>query len=218
MKYKVVMWDLDGTLLDTLEDLADSVNASLEKYNLPTRTLEEIRNFVGNGIGKLIERAVGNNGNSDITAKTLTYFREYYALNCKNKTKVYEGLLPILEELKEKGCRLAIVSNKVDSAVKELSKEYFGDIFDISVGEMKGYPRKPEPDTMIYALEKLGETAENAVYIGDSEVDIITAKNAGIECISVSWGFRSEDILREQGAKNIINRVVDLKEYLLKDC
>ncbi len=215
MKYKAIIWDLDGTLLNTLEDLADSVNASLEKFNLPTRDLEEIRNFVGNGIGKLIERAIGENGPTDMASDVLAYFRVYYGANCKNKTRPYDGIIELLRDLKEKGYKLAIVSNKIDSAVKELSKEYFGDIFDASIGEMVNVKRKPSPDTVLFALNEIGESIEDAIYIGDSEVDVLTAKNANLDCISVSWGFRTVEELEKNGATRIIGTVDELREILL---
>ena len=195
MKYEAVIFDLDGTLLDTLEDLCDSTNFALANYGYPARKLSEIRSFLGNGIGKLIERALPDGtSNSDYNA-VLEMFKTHYAVNCNNKTKAYAGIYPLLNALKVRNVKMAVVSNKVDSAVKALCERYFSGYFEIAVGEREGIRRKPEPDSVLEAINALGVKKKSSVYIGDSEVDIETSKNAGIEFIAVSWGFRDKQQL-----------------------
>lgn len=195
-----VIFDLDGTLLDTLEDLTDSVNHAMEKFGFPVHTIEEIRTFVGNGAPKLLERSIpGGVENSDYEA-ALAAFKAHYAEHCEDKTGPYAGVPEMLAGLKEQGYHLAVVSNKFDGAVKKLCKKYFGEFISVSIGESEEVKRKPAPDTVYRALRELGCDASHAVYVGDSEVDIQTAKNASLPCISVTWGFRSEEKLRDEGA------------------
>ena len=195
-----VIFDLDGTLLDTLEDLTDSVNHAMEKFGFPVHTIEEIRTFVGNGAPKLLERSIPDGvANPDYEA-ALTAFKAHYAEHCEDKTGPYEGVPEMLAGLKEQGYHLAVVSNKFDGAVKKLCKKYFGEFISVSIGESEEVKRKPAPDTVYRALRELGCDASHAVYVGDSEVDIQTAKNASLPCISVTWGFRSEEKLRDEGA------------------
>ncbi len=195
-----VIFDLDGTLLDTLEDLTDSVNHAMEKFGFPVHTIEEIRTFVGNGAPKLLERSIPDGvANPDYEA-ALTAFKAHYAEHCEDKTGPYAGVPEMLAGLKEQGYHLAVVSNKFDGAVKKLCKKYFGEFISVSIGESEEVKRKPAPDTVYRALRELGCDAFHAVYVGDSEVDIQTAKNASLPCISVTWGFRSEEKLRDEGA------------------
>ena len=195
-----VIFDLDGTLLDTLEDLTDSVNHAMEKFGFPVHTIEEIRTFVGNGAPKLLERSIPDGvANPDYEA-ALTAFKAHYAEHCEDKTGPYEGVPEMLAGLKEQGYHLAVVSNKFDGAVKKLCKKYFGGFISVSIGESEEVKRKPAPDTVYRALRELGCDASHAVYVGDSEVDIQTAKNASLPCISVTWGFRTEEKLRDEGA------------------
>ena len=195
-----VIFDLDGTLLDTLEDLTDSVNHAMEKFGFPVHTIEEIRTFVGNGAPKLLERSIPDGvANPDYEA-ALTAFKAHYAEHCEDKTGPYAGVPEMLAGLKEQGYHLAVVSNKFDGAVKKLCKKYFGEFISVSIGESEEVKRKPAPDTVYRALRELGCDASHAVYVGDSEVDIQTAKNASLPCISVTWGFRSEEKLRDEGA------------------
>ena len=195
-----VIFDLDGTLLDTLEDLTDSVNHAMEKFGFPVHTIEEIRTFVGNGAPKLLERSIPDGvANPDYEA-ALTAFKAHYAEHCEDKTGPYEGVPEMLAGLKEQGYHLAVVSNKFDGAVKNLCKKYFGEFISVSIGESEEVKRKPAPDTVYRALRELGCDASHAVYVGDSEVDIQTAKNASLPCISVTWGFRTEEKLRDEGA------------------
>jgi phosphoglycolate phosphatase len=205
-----VVFDLDGTLLDTLQDLADAVNYALKAKNMPTRSIDEVRQFVGNGVEQLMIRAVEGGKENPQFAETFALFKEYYAAHCKDHTGPYPDILFLLEELKQRGIRMAIVSNKLDSAVKELDREYFSDYTTAAIGEMEGVARKPAPDTVEKALEALGLSKEETVYVGDSDVDIQTAKNAGLPCISVTWGFRDEAFLKKHGAQQIIRKPFEL--------
>lgn len=215
MKYKIVIFDLDGTLLDTLQDLADSTNFALEQMGYPLRTLDEIRRFVGNGVAKLIERALPSDTSENIVAKTLHIFKTHYAENCENHTQPYDGILPLLDTLRQREIPVAVVSNKLDSAVKSLCKKYFGDRICLALGDRDGIARKPSPDSVLSVLREMHMHANDAVYIGDSEVDIQTAKNAKTDLICVTWGFREKDFLAEQGASTFANTVSELEKMLI---
>lgn len=216
MSYQAVIFDLDGTLLNTLEDLADAVNFSLKKHEKPTRTIEEVRQFVGNGIAKLIERAVPENTKEWEKESILEDFRQYYGEHCQDKTAPYEGILEVLQSFYEKNIKMAIVSNKADFAVQELVPFYFQDKIAVAKGENEkaGVQKKPAPDMVNAALEELGCEKEQAVYIGDSDVDLETAKNANIPCIGVSWGFRGRDFLEKHGASVVIDEPKELYELV----
>lgn len=214
--YHTAVFDLDGTLLDTLQDLADSANYALALHRLPCRSLDEIRRFVGNGVGLLIHRAVPENTAEALEALVLQDFRAHYLLNMENKTAPYPGVPELLDRLRAAGVRTAVVSNKFDGAVKGLCQTYFGGRVEVAIGESQGVARKPAPDTVFRALAELGVPPEGAVYIGDSDVDIQTAGNAGLPCISVSWGFRDEAFLTEHGAVTIADTREELAELLLK--
>ncbi len=216
MKYKLLIFDLDGTILDTLQDLFHSTNYALQINKFPTRTIEEVRQFVGNGIRKLIERAVPLGTDSELIERVFTSFKEHYANHCADTTKPYEGIEDLLSWARAKGCLTAVVSNKADFAVQSLCKEYFPNMFDYTVGEREGIRRKPSPDSVEEVLRVLGIEKEDAVYIGDSEVDVQTAKNVGMDEISVSWGFREESFLREQGARRIVKKPDEL-QYILEE-
>ena len=213
-KYDTVIFDLDGTLLDTLEDLADAVNYALREMGMPQRTIEEVRQFVGNGVRRLMELAVPQGFDNPAFEDTFAKFKEYYGIHCNDKTKAYDGVVQLLRDLKEEGYALAIVSNKLDSAVKELSEIYFEGIVKVAIGETEGVAKKPAPDTVYKALKELQMPAETAVYVGDSEVDVMTAKNSGLPCISVLWGFRDEAFLREQGATQFARTAKEVKACL----
>ncbi|MCD8014381.1 MAG: HAD-IIIA family hydrolase [Lachnospiraceae bacterium] len=214
--YDAVVFDLDGTLLDTLKDLADSTNAVLSHYGMPQRSMEEVRDFVGNGIRRLLQKAVpGGEANPDF-GKAYDEFKDYYDKHCMDATEPYPGVLFLLTELHKKGIRMAIVSNKADFAVKKLCRVYFNELVEVAVGEREGCRRKPEPDSVLQALDEMGVPLERAVYVGDSEVDIQTAKNAGIDSIIVTWGFRSRNDLLAQGADpgHMAANVNELLAYL----
>ena len=199
-----ILWDLDGTLLDTLEDLHDAVNYALAQYGLPPRTLAEVRRFVGNGAGKLIQRAV--EGRAD-PAAVLETFRGYYNAHCREKTRPYPGIPEALAQLGAE-FPMAVVSNKPDSAVKPLCAEYFPGIF--ALGERPDCPRKPAPEMVLRAMEAIG--VERCVYVGDSEVDVLTAKNAGVPCLSVLWGFRDREEIQAAGGIHFCETPEELGE------
>lgn len=213
---KTVIFDLDGTLLNTLDDLADSTNYALSKFGYPTRTIEEVRQFVGNGVAKLIERAIPDGKNNPNFEKCLAIFKENYAQNMYNKTAPYNGIIEMLSNLKSKGIKIAVVSNKFDLAVKELCKKYFEEFIDFAAGEneAQGIKKKPAPDTVISVLNEFNFASEDAVYVGDSDVDIMTAKNSKMPCISVTWGFRDENFLLENGATILINAPSEIYNHL----
>ena len=210
MKYQAVIFDLDGTILNTLDDLAGATNASLNRSGYPPRTVDEVRRFVGNGIRKLVERAVpAGTSDADID-RVFTDFKKYYAVHCAEKTCPYDGIPALLSRLRADGVRTAVVSNKADFAVRELCGQYFEGLFDVVAGEKEGVRRKPAPDTVNAVLADFGLTPEQAVYVGDSDVDLETAKNAGMDCIGVAWGFRGEEFLREKGASLVVSSAEEL--------
>ena len=211
--YRTVIFDLDGTLLDTLDDLTASVNFALERFGLPQRKKEEVRAFVGNGIAKLMERAIGYAHPQ--YEEILQTFREHYGAHCKDQTKEYEGITALLKNLKARGVQTAVVSNKADFAVKKLAKEYFSTLLGEAVGENEaaGIAKKPAPDSLLAVMKKLNAKGEETVYVGDSEVDIQTAKNAGVDCISVTWGFKDEVFLRENDAKTLVKKPFEILEF-----
>lgn len=215
MLYHTAIFDLDGTLLDTLQDLADSTNYALSLHHLPPRTVEEVRQFVGNGVGLLIHRAVPEGTAEELEGQVLRDFRAHYLLNMENRTAPYPGVLDLLDALRAAGVRTAVVSNKFDGAVKGLCQNYFGQRVEAAIGESQGVARKPAPDTVFRALAELGQVPEGAVYVGDSDVDILTAKNAGLPCIAVSWGFRSRAFLEANGARIIADTMQELEQLLL---
>lgn len=214
MKYQLAIFDLDGTLLDTLEDLADSTNYVMRSFGYPERTLAEVRSFVGNGIWKLLERSAPNGTPSEEIDRMFEQFKEYYGAHCADKTKPYDGIMELLAFLKKKGVRLAVVSNKADYAVKALCEQYFPGYFDEAVGERVGIARKPAPDTVNEVLKNLKIEKAQAVYIGDSEVDVQTAQNAEMDCIAVDWGFRDKEVLEKAGAEIIVSTPAELFKYI----
>lgn len=211
-----VIFDLDGTLLDTLEDLWAAVNHALASCNMPVRSLDEVRRFVGNGIRMLMIRAVpGGEENPDFN-KAFEAFKQYYGVHCNDTTKPYDGITELLKELKKEGYAVAIVSNKIDSAVKDLNDRYFPQV-EVAIGDRENMKRKPEPDSVFLALEELGRTQDEAVYVGDSDVDLQTAKNAGLPCISVLWGFRDRDFLTEHGAQIFAEKPLEILDILKRN-
>ena len=214
MKYNTVIFDLDGTLLNTLEDLADSVNFALESFNYPTRTYQEIRSFIGNGVKDLLTKSVPTGTDEEAILKCLQVFKDHYKTNMQNKTAPYDGIIDLLEELNSKNVKLGIVSNKYDSGVKNLNKYYFKNLIPVAIGEREGVRKKPAPDTVLAAMEELNSTKEKCLYVGDSPSDMITAQNANMKGVGVTWGFRDEDLLRESGADFIIKSPKELLEIL----
>lgn len=212
-KITTVIFDLDGTLLDTLEDLKNATNFALRQCGMPERTLGEIRRFVGNGVRNLMIRAVPQGEENPEFEHAFAVFKEYYGEHCNDATRAYDGIPELLRELKNGGYVMAIVSNKIDSAVQDLNHRYFPQV-DIAIGDRENLKRKPEPDSVLLALEKLGRTREEAVYIGDSDVDLATAKNAGLPCISVLWGFRDREFLVECGATIFVERPIEITDVL----
>ena len=206
MTYQTYVFDLDGTLLDTLDDLTDAVNVGLKEQGKRIRTREEIRSFIGDGLAKLVERALESEERSEAFYAVFNRFKEYYAENSRVKTKPYDGVQALLKKLNDEGKTCAIVSNKPDGATKALAKYFFPDTIKIAVGENEacGIKRKPCPDSLLKVVKDLGADMQTTVYIGDSEVDIMTARNAGLPCISVSWGFKDVDFLKEHGATKIV--------------
>jgi phosphoglycolate phosphatase len=205
MRYQTAVFDLDGTLLDTLEDLYLATNTALESHSLPRRSRDEVRMFVGNGVEMLIRRAVPAGTDEGTILAVLADFKTAYAAICEDHTKPYDGIPDMLRALRERGIRVAVVSNKFDAATKKLCEKYFGDLVEVAIGEQAGVRKKPAPDTVYEALKELGVTADHAVYIGDSDVDIRTARNCGMPCISVTWGLRDKDFLIENGAKTLVD-------------
>lgn len=200
-----VIFDLDGTLLYTLEDLTESTNRALEHFGSEKRSLKEVRSFVGNGVKKLIERSLKDGQKNPRFQECLAYFKEDYAKNMYNKTKPYEGIPELLNTLEASGIKTAVVSNKFDLAVKELCKKYFPNNFQCVIGESEKVKKKPAPDSVLSVMKQLNAAPERTVYVGDSEVDIQTAQNAGIPCISVSWGYKDTEFLKENGAQVIVS-------------
>ena len=222
MMYDTYIFDLDGTLLDTLGDLAASVNYALRTHGMPEHSIDDVRRFVGNGVRKLMERAVPDGAANPLFEEAFATFRAYYVEHAQDTTRPYEGIPETLAALRERGCRLAVVSNKMRKATEELCRHFFPDTIEVAIGEDEaaGIRRKPAPDTVFAALDALeslgkpslsiGSPKASAVYVGDSDVDIETAHNAGIPCISVLWGFRDKDFLIQHGAKTFISAPCDL--------
>ena len=215
MSYQTALFDLDGTLLDTIEDLKDAVNHELAAGGDPLRSLEEVRNFVGNGLRNLMLRALPAGRSEEEVDRRTASMKAYYSDHSRCKTKPYPGMAELLEKLRQSGVKVAVVSNKADSVVKDLCQFYFPGGVDAAVGETAGLPRKPAPDTVELALRQMGRDKAGAVYIGDSEVDVATARNAALPCLSVTWGFRPQAVLEEAGAARLIHTAEELWQALV---
>ncbi len=215
-KYDTVIFDMDGTLLDTLEDLTDGVNAALRKFGYPERTIGEVRQFVGNGVLRLMKLAVPGGESAPDFEEVFAYFKEYYGAHSQIKTRPYDGMKELVEKLAGEGYKMAIVSNKFHDAVCALSKLYFDDLLPVSIGENEaaGIAKKPAPDTVYAALKALGSEKEKAVYVGDSEVDYATSVNSQLDCILVSWGFRDRSLLETFDVKTIVDTPEALYSFL----
>lgn len=204
-EYSTYIFDLDGTLLDTLTDLATSCNYALQQYGMPQRTIDEVCMFVGNGVKKLMERAIPNGLDNPQFEDVYQCFRQHYLEHGLDHTAPYAGVMPMLAELKRRKKNIAVVSNKFYKATQELCQHFFGEYVEVAIGEREGINKKPAPDTVLEALAQLGVTNAGAVYIGDSDVDIATAKNCHMPCISVLWGFRDKEFLLRSGASTFIS-------------
>ena len=209
-KYDAILFDLDGTLLDSLEDMKDSVNHVMREFGFPEHTTEEIRTFVGNGIRRLIERSVPEDTDPRTCEAALKVYRSYYNDHCMIKTKPYDGVPELLAALKKEGFAMAIVSNKNEEAVEEMREHYFGDLIPLAFGQSDAVPKKPDPSMVYAAADRLGIPKERCIYVGDSEVDIETAKNAGIDCITCLWGFREKEFLLAEGARVLAEAAEDI--------
>jgi phosphoglycolate phosphatase len=212
MRYQTYVFDLDGTLLDTLGDLAASTNYALRTHGMPEHSLDDVRRFVGNGVRMLMERAVPQGADNPQFEAAFQTFREHYMQHSLDTTKPYDGIIETLEALKAGGCRLAVVSNKMMAATQELCCHFFRDTIEVAIGEheAQGIRKKPAPDTVNEAFRQLGVGKERAVYVGDSDVDILTARHSGLPCISVLWGFRDRDFLIQHGAETFISAPSEL--------
>ena len=215
MKYKIAIFDLDGTILNTLDDLADSLNVVLQEFKMPLHTYEQVRFMVGNGIPKLIERAIPDGVTNPKYQEVLSEYIKYYEKHCAQKTAPYDGILELLSQMKHHGMKIAVNTNKVSQAAEELCNYYFPSVFDYVCGSSPQTPVKPAPDGVFKILNHLNMRKEDAVYIGDSDVDIQTGKNSGIDVISVAWGFRGKDFLLQNGAEKIVQNTQELLEMIL---
>lgn len=209
-----VIFDLDGTLLNTLEDLADSVNYALKEHNCPERTYDEVRSFVGNGVRMLIKRSVPYGTDDEKYEKIFSCFREYYLQNMYNKTAPYKDITELLSFLKNNGYKIGVVSNKLDQAVKELCEDFFAGMIHCAKGAKGESDRKPNPENVYACIESLGSEKAGCVYVGDSEVDLQTAQNAGVDCVCITWGFRTEEELIAAGATKTAHAPMDLINFL----
>ncbi|MCR5395691.1 MAG: HAD-IIIA family hydrolase [Bacteroidales bacterium] len=212
MKY--IIWDLDGTLMDTLQDLADAVNYAMKQYNMPQHSIDAIRQYVGNGVRRLMVLAVPQGEQNPHFDDAFAAFRSYYMEHCKDHTCLYAGIAETLAQLRHEGYRMAVVSNKMQSGVDELYAQYFADTIEVAIGERPNVARKPAPDMVYAAMEALQARPEETVYIGDSDVDLSTARNSGLPCISVLWGFRDKDFLTAHGATHFAQSPADIASIL----
>lgn len=209
-----ILFDLDGTLLNTLDDLADSLNHALQTMGFPLKEKQQIKSYIGNGIENAVSLVVPDGRKNPVFPACFACFKEHYLGNMQNKTDVYPGIRELLHTLAAKGYRMGVVSNKFDQGAKELVHQYFGDLIQVTIGEIPGTPRKPAPDSVLRAISELGSWPERSVYIGDSEPDVLTARNAGIPFIGVTWGFRDREVLEREGAEQIIDRPEELLPLL----
>lgn len=214
MRYQTAIFDMDGTILETLEDMCASVNVTMNHVGYPRRTMDEVRRFVGNGAAKLIERCMPAGAEDPRYPAALEFYRAYYDAHAQIKTGPYPGIPELLNQLSREGVRLAVVSNKPDEAVRALTERYFPGVFPVAIGNRDGWATKPAPDSVYEAMCLLGARRESTVYVGDSDVDVDTARNAGLDSIIVTWGFRDEDFLRAHGAQHLAHNADELYEML----
>lgn len=214
MRYKTIIFDLDGTLLNTLDDLTGSVNFALRKCGMPERTIDEVRRFIGNGVRMLMKRSVPQGTDDERYREAYNAFTAHYAENSRNLTAPYDGICELLKNLKTQGYKLAIVSNKIDFAVKDLRDEFFDGIIDVAIGDSDDTANKPAPDMVFKAVKELDADIESCVYVGDTDVDLETAANSGMDCITVSWGFRSRAELEGYGSEMIADTPTDIMKFV----
>lgn len=214
MKYKAVLFDMDGTVLDTLDDLADAVNRTLKEFALPQVSRDRVRAMLGNGAARLIRGCLPEGTPEGKEAEVLAWYREWYGAHCRQKTRPYPGIVPLMERLRAEGVKLAVISNKPDGAVKELAEAFFPGLLEQAVGESETVRRKPDPSAVLAAARLLGMDRQDCVYVGDSEVDAATAGNAGMDFIAVTWGFRGREELRAAGAQRLAGSAQALEELL----
>ena len=210
MKYTTIVFDCDGTLLDTLTDLRNAVNYVLRTHDLPERSIPEVKAALGNGVAHLMRQSLPDSISEAEFNTYLDEFKAYYGEHLQDYTAPYPGMLDVLDTLRAKGYKLAIVSNKIQEGITPLNKEYFGDRLPIAIGERPGLQRKPAPDMVLQALKELNSTPNESIYVGDSEVDVATAENSGLLCISVTWGFREESLHQELGVTHIARKAEDI--------
>lgn len=215
MKYKAVLFDMDGTVLNTLDDLTDSMNHALREFSLPEISQREAAAVLGHGADYYVAGAVPKGSSKELVAQVLAVYAPWYDAHCQIKTGPYAGIVPLMEELRAKGVKLAVISNKQDSAVKPLAAKHFPGLLETAVGESETVRCKPNPDAVLEALRHMGVAREESIYIGDTEVDVATARNAGMDCAAVTWGFRTRERLEEEGAEHIFDTVEALGEFLL---
>ena len=211
MKYKLAIFDMDGTILSTLDDLANGVDYALSENGLPARSKQETRVALGRGVRFLIEQSVPAGLSDAEISKVEEDFLKYYKVHSMDNTRPYDGIVELIKEVRASGIKTAVVSNKIDSAVKELCANFFEGAFDVAYGERPGIPRKPDPKPINAIIDEFGLSKDEVVYIGDSEVDLLTANNAGINHIIVTWGFRDRAFLEQNGAKNLVESMEELK-------
>lgn len=214
MRYEAVIFDMDGTVLDTLEDLHTAINHSLSHFGLPQVSSQHVRASLGNGAKMLVRRCLPQNSSPELERELLEYYSSYYNSHCRIKTRPYEGIVELMNRLRARGIKLAILSNKPDPAVKELAAAFFPGLLDSAVGESETVLRKPDPTGVLQAVSQLGLEKERCVYVGDSQVDIATAQNASMPCIAVCWGFRSRQELEEAGAKELAENATELEKLI----
>lgn len=209
---KALIFDLDGTLLNTIADLHTSTNFALKKFGFPERTQKEVLSFVGNGLKMLITRALPDGSSEELILAVLAEMKAHYADHCHDATVPYEGIPELLEYCTTAGIPMAVVSNKADPMVKALCNCFFAEYISVAMGDCPEYPRKPSPEMVFAAMEKLGIT--EAYYVGDSDVDVQTARNAGLPCLACAWGFRSKESLMEAGAELIFDTPTSLLQTI----
>ena len=210
MKYTTIVFDCDGTLLDTLTDLRNAVNYVLRAHDLPERSIPEVKAALGNGVAHLMRQSLPDSISEAQFNTYLDEFKAYYGEHLQDYTAPYPGMLDVLDTLRAKGYKLAIVSNKIQEGITPLNKEYFGDRLPVAIGERPGLQRKPAPDMVLQALKELDSSQDESIYIGDSEVDVATAKNSGLLCIGVTWGFRDEQLHKDLGVTHIARKAEDI--------